>query len=483
MNNTSLQLGDYQLVETLGIGSFGKVRLAIHQPTGIKVALKFINRQLLKSKDMSGRVKREIEFLLFLNHPHIIKLYTTFTTSSDIVMVMEVADGELFDLIVKNGKMNESLARSYFQQIMSAVEYCHRHMIVHRDLKPENILLVGDLIRIVDFGLSQVIKDGEFLKTSCGSPNYAAPEVISGKYYAGPEVDIWSCGVILYVMLVGRLPFDDESIPNLFQKINSGIFILPSFLSSGASDLLKKMLVVDPLKRINSSEIRQAEWFNIQLPAYLQPLPDVLKFNSEILDESAINELMVKLNVEKQFLVNALKNDDTESTTATVNHPVTVAYQLVRDNNRVYADPTRNRDISGRRLVNLQPIKHAAPPTLEVLSSSVPLSAAVSAMPKPSTTRSKWHVGIRSRSTPLQILYEIYKSISKLPMTWKSLDPFAIRILYVYHDREIKVDLQLYSVDVNYYLLDFKAVEPSLANVMGFFEACCLIITELAING
>eukprot|EP00834_Sanchytrium_tribonematis_P003072 NODE_109_length_18665_cov_0.924486.p14 type:complete len:185 gc:universal NODE_109_length_18665_cov_0.924486:4119-4673(+) len=177
MNNGQLQIGDYQLVETLGVGSFGKVRLAIHQPTGIKVALKFINRQLLKSKDMHGRVKREIEFLLFLNHPHIIKLYTTFTTSSDIVMVMEVADGELFDLIVKKGKMSEDIGRSYFQQIMSAVEYCHRHCIVHRDLKPENILLCGNMIRIVDFGLSQVIKDGEFLKTSCGSPNYAAPEV------------------------------------------------------------------------------------------------------------------------------------------------------------------------------------------------------------------------------------------------------------------------------------------------------------------
>eukprot|EP00835_Amoeboradix_gromovi_P004704 NODE_384_length_9596_cov_0.282510.p2 type:complete len:468 gc:universal NODE_384_length_9596_cov_0.282510:8398-6995(-) len=467
MNNSTLSLGDYQLIETLGIGSFGKVRLAIHQPTGIKVALKFINRQLLKSKDMHGRVKREIEFLLFLNHPHIIKLYTTFITSSDIVMVMEVADGELFDLIVKNGKMNESMARGYFQQIMSAVEYCHRHCIVHRDLKPENILLVGDMIRIVDFGLSQVIKDGEFLKTSCGSPNYAAPEVISGKYYAGPEVDIWSCGVILYVMLVGRLPFDDESIPNLFQKINSGVFVIPSFLSPGSADLLKRMLVVDPLKRMNIKELRETEWFNTSLPDYLQPLPDVQEFNSEILDENAINQLILKLNVEKDVLVNALKGE--------VSNPVTVAYQLVRDNNRVYADPTR-KDISVRRLVNIQN-RETTGPTLEVLSGTL------IQLPKQSTVRSKWHVGIRSRSTPLQILYEIYKSISKLPMTWKSLDPFAIRVRYIYHNLEIKVDLQLYSVDVNYYLLDFKAVHPTLANVMGFFEACCLIITELAING
>ena len=273
-------------------------------------------------------------------------------------------------------------------------------------------------------------------------------------------------------MLVGRLPFDDESIPNLFQKINSGVFVIPSFLTQGAADLLKKMLVVDPLKRINIKEIRESEWFQVNLPDYLSTLPAVQAFNSEILDEFAIDQLVHKLHVEKQFLVNALKGDD-ES-----NHPVTVAYQLVRDNNRVYADPAR-KDLSQRRLGNLQRTDANAP-TLEVLSSSVPNTIA---LPKPSNAKSKWHVGIRSRSTPLQILFEIYKSISKLPMTWKSLDPFAIRIRYLYHDLEIKVDLQLYSVDVNYYLLDFKAVEPTMANVMGFFEACCLIITELAING
>jgi carbon catabolite-derepressing protein kinase len=135
-------------------------------------------------------------------------------------MVIEYAGKELFDYIVQNGKVSEAGARRFFQQIISAVEYCHRHKVAHRDLKPENLLLDDQLnVKIADFGLSNIMHDGSFLKTSCGSPNYAAPEVINGKLYAGPEVDVWSCGVILYVLLCGRLPFDDEFIPTLFRKI------------------------------------------------------------------------------------------------------------------------------------------------------------------------------------------------------------------------------------------------------------------------
>lgn len=147
--------------------------------------------------------------------------YTVITTPTDIIMVIEYAGNELFDYIVKNGKMREEEARRFFQQIIGAVEYCHRHKIVHRDLKPENLLLDEYFnVKIADFGLSNIMTDGNFLKTSCGSPNYAAPEVISGKLYAGPEVDVWSSGVILYVLLCGKLPFDDDYIPTLFKKIS-----------------------------------------------------------------------------------------------------------------------------------------------------------------------------------------------------------------------------------------------------------------------
>mmetsp|Transcript_19638 Transcript_19638/g.63124 ORF Transcript_19638/g.63124 Transcript_19638/m.63124 type:complete len:481 (+) Transcript_19638:299-1741(+) len=215
-----VQIGNYRLSRTLGIGAFGKVKLAEHVSTGHKVAVKILNRAKIVALDMAEKVKREINILQRCTHPHIIRLYEVIDTPTDIFVVMEyVSNGELFDYIVSKGRLAPDEARHFFHQIISGVEYCHYHHIVHRDLKPENLLLDADNnIKIADFGLSNVMRDGEFLRTSCGSPNYAAPEVISGHLYAGPEVDVWSCGVILYALLCGSLPFDDESIPNLFKK-------------------------------------------------------------------------------------------------------------------------------------------------------------------------------------------------------------------------------------------------------------------------
>ncbi|ROT34463.1 protein kinase SNF1 [Sodiomyces alkalinus F11] len=269
---TEQRIGAYKVIKTLGEGSFGKVKLAIHISTGQHVALKIIARKKLISRDMAGRVEREIEYLQLLRHPHIIKLYTVIKTQNEIIMVLEYAGGELFDYIVQNGRMKEAEARRFFQQMLCAVEYCHRHKIVHRDLKPENLLLDDQLnVKIADFGLSNIMTDGNFLKTSCGSPNYAAPEVIGGKLYAGPEVDVWSCGVILYVLLVGRLPFDDEHIPSLFAKIARGTYSIPQWINTGAANLIKKMLVVNPVQRATIKDIRDDPWFTTDLPAYLQP--------------------------------------------------------------------------------------------------------------------------------------------------------------------------------------------------------------------
>ncbi|CCU77137.1 Serine threonine protein kinase [Blumeria hordei DH14] len=266
------RIGAYQIIRTLGEGSFGKVKLATHRVTNQQVALKIIARKKLISRDMAGRVEREIEYLQLLRHPHIIKLYTVIKTPLEIIMVLEYAGDELFDYIVQHGKMKEDEARRFFQQIICAVEYCHRHKIVHRDLKPENLLLDENLnVKIADFGLSNIMTDGNFLKTSCGSPNYAAPEVINGKLYAGPEVDVWSCGVILYVLLVGRLPFDDEHIPSLFAKIAKGHYAVPNYMSSGAAALIKKMLAVNPVHRATIEEIRLDPWFLKNLASYLAP--------------------------------------------------------------------------------------------------------------------------------------------------------------------------------------------------------------------
>lgn len=245
-------------------------------------------------------------------------------------MIMEyVSGGELFDYIVKHGKLQEHQARRFFQQIISGVDYCHRHMIVHRDLKPENLLLDHNMhVKIADFGLSNMMLDGEFLRTSCGSPNYAAPEVISGKLYAGPEVDIWSCGVILYALLCGTLPFDNEHVPSLFRKIKSGIFSIPEYLNKQVVNLVCQMLQVDPLKRATIEEIKKHEWFQKELPAYL--FPSSIEQDSNVIDTYAVAEVCTKFGVKESEVHNSLLSGDPHDQLA-------IAYHLIIDNKR-FAD-------------------------------------------------------------------------------------------------------------------------------------------------
>ena len=191
-----------------------------------------------------------------------------------------VPGGELFDLIANRGKMCEAEARAYFQQLVSCLEYCHNRQIAHRDLKPENILLdeTKKQVKVADFGLSNRMHDGRFLLTSCGSPNYAAPEVVSGKYftinnfraYCGSEVDIWSLGVILYALLTGSLPFDDNNLLGLFQKIREARFFMPLYISQQAKDLINHMIVPNPLNRITIPEIKNHPWYLQKLPFYIQ---------------------------------------------------------------------------------------------------------------------------------------------------------------------------------------------------------------------
>lgn len=289
-SSSGATIGPYRLGSTLGVGTFGKVRLAVHETTGQKVAIKVINKSKMQAMEMLEKIRREISILDCLDHPHITRLYELIDTPTDIFVVMEyVAGGELFDHIIQKSRLSESEARRFFQQIVSAVEHCHQHLICHRDLKPENVLLDENLnVKVGDFGLSNFMRDGEFLKTSCGSPNYASPEVVSGRAYAGPEVDVWSFGVILYALLCGSLPFDDEHVPNLFKKIKHGSFTLPGHLSTWSRHLLVQMLVVDPSKRIRLQDIKEHPWFEDRLPHYLRVLrprsslgapPDALVLN------------------------------------------------------------------------------------------------------------------------------------------------------------------------------------------------------------
>ncbi|CAB4401086.1 uncharacterized protein OCT59_001926 [Rhizophagus irregularis] len=487
MASNKIKIGQYNVLQTLGVGSFGKVKMAVHSITGHKVAMKFINRKKIANLDMVGRVKREIQYLKLLRHPHIIKLYEVITTPTDIIMVMEYAGGELFNFIVEKGKMSEHDARRFFQQIICAVEYCHRHKIAHRDLKPENLLLDPyQNVKIADFGLSNIMTDGEFLKTSCGSPNYAAPEVISGRLYAGPEVDVWSCGVILYVMLCGRLPFDDEYIPTLFKKINGGIYTLPPFLSPEAKSLLSSMLIVDPMKRITIQDIRQNPWFNIELPDYLKPLPESEEAPFAEIDSNIVTELQKKMGFSRNTIYQALQEPE--------NNQIKVAYQLVVDNKRMIlagkisgqkncqgffaaSPPSWNSLQNSKEKERIGDEVDDAPSSISVLSSSLPLSEEYCQgnifpkIPSPSKkkSRSKWHFGIRSRSPPLEVMLEIYRALKNLGMEWKTMDPFHVRCRYTYSTgSQVKIDLQLYRLDINNYLVDFKNVGYELSAATEF---------------
>ncbi|KAL6009902.1 SNF1-related protein kinase catalytic subunit alpha kin10 [Asimina triloba] len=254
-------LQQYKLGRNLGIGSFGKVRLAQHA-NGQEVAIKIIERQNLNGVDLE-RVLQEIKILRLLEHPHIVRLYNAVETQTKFYILMEyVKGGELYDYVSDNVRIEEAEARRIFQQIISGIEFCHLNRVAHRDLKMENVLLDSERnVKIIDFGLSNIMQDGHFFKTFCGSPDYAAPEILSGKLYAGPEVDVWSCGVILYALLCQRLPFEADNLPLLYRKIKSGKFVQPISLSDAAMDLIHKILVVDPIKRLTIPEIRQHPWF------------------------------------------------------------------------------------------------------------------------------------------------------------------------------------------------------------------------------
>jgi len=340
------RIGNYRLGRTLGIGSFSKVKVGTHEITRKRVAIKILNKKKLRTLDSETKVESEIAILSSLNHPHIIRLYEVIRTQSDIFVVMEyVARGELFDYIVTNGRLSEGEARKYFQQIICGIEYIHYKGIVHRDLKPENLLLDDDgNLRIADFGLSNKMKDGFFLKTSCGSPNYAAPEVICDELYAGPEVDVWSCGVILYALLCGSLPFDDENIPNLFRKIKSGSFKIPCSLPKGPAELIQKMLNVHPMNRITIDGIKKHWWFQKKLPPYLRERKYEYDqdFYSKIkiaLNEDIVADLKTMHQMERPELEEAMamgtqllrRRIDRQNVKLTRLRKVAVCYHLLND--------------------------------------------------------------------------------------------------------------------------------------------------------
>ncbi|ESN95435.1 hypothetical protein HELRODRAFT_86903 [Helobdella robusta] len=270
-------IGKYRLIKTIGKGNFAKVKLAKHLPTGRQVAIKVIDKTLLSSTS-KAKLWREVRIMKTLDHPNIVKLFQVMETDRYLYLVMEYASGgELFDYLTSNGRLKEKEARMKFRQILSAVHYFHQKNIVHRDLKAENLLLDKDYnVKIADFGFSNEFCPGSKLDTFCGSPPYAAPELFLGKKYIGPEVDVWSLGVILYTLTTGALPFDGSNLKELREKIVKGKFKVPFFISTECESLLRKFLVTNPLKRISLEVAMKDKWVNqgydgTELKPYSEP--------------------------------------------------------------------------------------------------------------------------------------------------------------------------------------------------------------------
>lgn len=240
------------------------VKRATHLVTKAKVAIKIIDKTQLDEENLK-KIFREVQIMKMLCHPHIIRLYQVMETDRMIYLVTEYASGgEIFDHLVAHGRMAEKEARRKFKQIVTAVYFCHCQNIVHRDLKAENLLLDANLnIKIADFGFSNLFTPGQLLKTWCGSPPYAAPELFEGKEYDGPKVDIWSLGVVLYVLVCGALPFDGSTLQNLRARVLSGKFRIPFFMSTECEHLIRHMLVLDPEKRLSMEQICKHKWMKL----------------------------------------------------------------------------------------------------------------------------------------------------------------------------------------------------------------------------
>ena len=321
INYSKNEISQYQIKGKIGEGMFGKVKLGIHLLTNEKVAIKIFDKGKIKNEKEVEYIEREISILKKLNHYNTIKLYNIIQNENFIFLIQEyVPNGELLHFLENPENMNltENHICKIYQQIISGIEYLHDIGIAHRDLKLENILLNRDKnIKIIDFGLSNKYnkENGELLQSSCGSPCYAAPEMIKGIQYHGLDTDIWSSGILLYLMLCKSFPFNDKNNSKLYQKILSGKFNLPNYLSNEAKDLLSKLLKVNPIERIKLDEIKKHPWFNLYNPKnnYFYGI-DINKIIMPIDEEIIID--MKNIGIEPNIVIdNIIRNCNNNITT------------------------------------------------------------------------------------------------------------------------------------------------------------------------
>uniref|UniRef100_W5NBZ0 non-specific serine/threonine protein kinase n=1 Tax=Lepisosteus oculatus TaxID=7918 RepID=W5NBZ0_LEPOC len=362
-------IGNYRLLKTIGKGNFAKVKLARHILTGREVAIKIIDKTQLNPTSLQ-KLFREVRIMKGLNHPNIVQLFEVIETEKTLYLIMEYASGgEVFDYLVSHGRMKEKEARAKFRQsrswisvqkikasaahhdlcfsltqIVSAVHYCHQKNIVHRDLKAENLLLDADSnIKIADFGFSNEFTLGNKLDTFCGSPPYAAPELFQGKKYDGPEVDIWSLGVILYTLVSGSLPFDGQNLKELRERVLRGKYRVPFYMSTDCENILRRFLVLNPSKRCTLEQIMKDKWMNAgyegdELKPHVEPLEDYS-------DASRI-EVMVGMGYSREQIKDALTKQKYNDITAT--------YLLLgRKNNEL--DSSESRSGSSLSLARVRP--------------------------------------------------------------------------------------------------------------------------------
>ncbi|XP_061959339.1 CBL-interacting protein kinase 32-like isoform X3 [Populus nigra] len=281
------RVGKYEMGRTIGEGTFAKVKFARNSETGEPVALKILDKEKVLKHKMAEQIKREVATMKRIKHPNVVRLYEVMGSKTKIFIVLEfVTGGELFDKIVNHGRMREDEARGYFHQLINAVDYCHSRGVFHRDLKDDGLL-----------------------HTTCGTPNYVAPEVLNDRGYDGAPADLWSCGVILFVLLAGYLPFDDSNLMNLYKKISAAEFTCPPWLSFGAMKLITRILDPNPMTRITVSEILVDQWFKkgYKTPVFEEKEDTNLDDVEAVFKDSEENHVTEKKEEEQPTAMNAFE--------------------------------------------------------------------------------------------------------------------------------------------------------------------------------